>query len=72
MAFEGLGNSLQILDLSANNITSLPDNLFDNFDVFRFVLFLSFFLFSAFRWYIDEGMLNEHYIFLPQLLEFLT
>lgn len=35
LAFEGLGNSLQILDLSANNITSLPDSLFDNFDVFR-------------------------------------
>lgn len=37
LAFEGLGNSLQILDLSANNITTLPDSVFDNFDVFRFV-----------------------------------
>lgn len=37
IAFEGLGNSLQILDLSANNITSLPDNVFNNFDVFRLV-----------------------------------
>lgn len=37
LAFEGLGSSLQILDLSANNITSLPDNVFDNFDVFRLV-----------------------------------
>lgn len=37
MAFEGLGSSLQILDLSANNITSLPDSVFDNFDVFRLV-----------------------------------
>ncbi|XP_037026425.1 chaoptin isoform X1 [Bradysia coprophila] len=35
LAFEGLGNSLQILDISANNISSLPENLFDNFDVFR-------------------------------------
>lgn len=35
LAFEGLGNSLQLLDLSANNITSLPDSVFDNFDVFR-------------------------------------
>ncbi|KAJ6640078.1 Chaoptin, partial [Pseudolycoriella hygida] len=35
LAFEGLGGSLQILDLSANNISSLPDSVFDNFDVFR-------------------------------------
>lgn len=36
LAFEGLGGSLQILDLSGNNISALPEMVFRNFDVFRF------------------------------------
>ena len=35
LTFEGLGSSLQILDLSGNNISSLPENVFHNFDMFR-------------------------------------
>lgn len=35
IAFEGLGSTLEILDLSGNNITSLPENIFNNFDTFR-------------------------------------
>lgn len=38
LAFEGLGTTLQILDLTGNNITTLPEHLFKNFDVFRHVL----------------------------------
>lgn len=37
VAFEGLGTTLQILDLTGNNITTLPEHLFKNFDVFRYV-----------------------------------
>lgn len=37
LAFEGLGGSLQILDLSGNNISTLPELAFRNFDIFRFV-----------------------------------
>lgn len=35
LAFDSLGTSLQILDLSGNNITSLRENIFSKFDVFR-------------------------------------
>lgn len=35
LAFEGLGPSLQILDMSGNNISNLSENTFHNFDVFR-------------------------------------
>lgn len=35
LAFEGLGATLQILDLSGNNISSLADTTFHKFDVFR-------------------------------------
>lgn len=38
LAFEGLGTTLQILDMTGNNITTLPEHLFKNFDVFRYVL----------------------------------
>ncbi|XP_055380900.1 chaoptin isoform X2 [Condylostylus longicornis] len=35
VAFDSLVNSLQILDLSGNNITNLPNKLFNNFDTLR-------------------------------------
>lgn len=35
--FQGMGTTLQILDLSGNNITALPENLLRNFDDFRYV-----------------------------------
>lgn len=35
LAFEGLGATLQILDMSGNNISNLSENTFHNFDVFR-------------------------------------
>lgn len=34
-SFKGMGTTLQILDLSGNNITELPENLLRNFDDFR-------------------------------------
>jgi Leucine-rich repeat (LRR) protein len=34
-AFSGLENSLQVLDMSGNNITTLPDNLFNSFDLLQ-------------------------------------
>lgn len=36
LSFEGLGSSLQVLDLTGNNITTLPENIFNNFDNFRY------------------------------------
>lgn len=38
MAFDSLVNSLQILDLSGNNLTHLHHKLFNKFDVLRYVL----------------------------------
>lgn len=35
LAFEGLGPTLQVLDLSGNSIGNLSENTFHNFDVFR-------------------------------------
>jgi len=35
VAFDSLVNSLQILDLSGNNLTKLHHKLFNNFDVLR-------------------------------------
>lgn len=35
LAFDSLVNSLQILDLSGNNLTHLHHKLFNNFDVLR-------------------------------------
>lgn len=37
VAFDSLVNSLQILDLSGNNLTNLPNKLFNNFDVLRVI-----------------------------------
>lgn len=37
VAFDSLVNSLQILDLSGNNLTELPNKLFNNFDVLRVI-----------------------------------
>ncbi|KAG5684862.1 hypothetical protein PVAND_014072 [Polypedilum vanderplanki] len=37
-AFSGLEGSLQILDMSGNNITSLPDKLFNSFDVLQHLI----------------------------------
>lgn len=37
MAFDSLVNSLQILDLSGNNLTHLHHKLFNKFDVLRYV-----------------------------------
>lgn len=34
-AFNGLESSLQVLDISGNNITALPDQLFSSFDLLR-------------------------------------
>lgn len=34
-AFSGLESSLQVLDMSGNNITTLPDKLFNSFDLLR-------------------------------------
>jgi Leucine-rich repeat (LRR) protein len=34
-AFSGLENTLQVLDISGNNITSLPDKLFNSFDLLQ-------------------------------------
>lgn len=34
-AFSGLESSLQVLDISGNNITTLPDRLFNSFDLLR-------------------------------------
>lgn len=36
-AFSGLEGSLQVLDLSGNNITTLPDALFSSFDLLMYV-----------------------------------
>lgn len=52
LAFEGLGTTLQILDLTGNNITTLPEHLFKNFDVFRYVtLTLSYYYY--FVWIVN-------------------
>lgn len=34
-SFKSMGTTLQVLDLSGNNITELPENLLRNFDDFR-------------------------------------
>lgn len=36
-SFKGMGTTLQILDLSGNNVTELPENLLRNFDDFRYI-----------------------------------
>lgn len=44
MAFDSLVNSLQILDLSGNNLTHLHHKLFNKFDVLRYVELLTIFI----------------------------
>lgn len=39
-AFNGLDGSLQILDMSGNNLTNLPDQILNHFDVLRYFLMI--------------------------------
>lgn len=54
LAFEGLGGTLQKLDLSGNNITSLPENIFNKFDTLRLV---SPFTYKQYFMYLLNGNL---------------
>lgn len=48
VAFDSLANTLQILDLSGNNLTTLPNKLFNKFDFLRSVE-ITFKIFNNFQ-----------------------